>query len=97
MVTNTRKIQDYECENNPNLILIAARPLKADSNCIFDSIIGIEYLSKIFKSKFNYLNTYVTYIDDPVFFMQDYFYNIFRMYNMKNTLNELKEERSKIR
>ena len=87
MVTNTRKIQDYECENNPNLILIAARPLKADSNCIFDSIIGIEYLSKIFKSKFNYLNTYVTYIDDPIFFMQDYFYNIFRMYTMKNTLN----------
>ena len=87
MVTNTRQIQDYECENNPNLILIAAKPLKADVSCIFDSMPGMQYLSTIFKSKFNYLNTYVTYIDDSTFFMKEYFYNIFKMYNLKNTLN----------
>ena len=87
MVTNTRQIQDYECENNPNLILIAARPLKADVSCIFDSMPGMQYLSTIFKSKFNYLNTYVTYIDDSTFFMKEYFYNILKIYNLKNTLN----------
>ena len=87
MTINTRQIQDYECENNPNLILIANDVLRGDNTCIFDSVMGLQYLSTVFKSKFNYLNTYVTYLGDIDFFMKEYFYNIFKRYNIKNTLN----------
>lgn len=59
-----RNIDEYICSLGPKLILIADKPLQNDKKEIFDSIKGIEYLTKVFESKFKSADTHVTYLSE---------------------------------
>lgn len=84
-----RKIGDYDCEQGPNLILIADKPLTRDQDEIFDSPQGRDYLEKCFSGKYRALNTHVTYVQDDSghSFSRETLFNILKVYKSRETLD----------
>lgn len=88
---SVQQIEDFSCSMKLNLLLIAKGPLNNDKKEIFDSIPGIDYLSKCFSSKFKHLNTHITYLREDKSFSNNMFFDILAYYarNSKIDISKL--------
>lgn len=84
-----RNIDDYFSTLGPRLLIIADKPYKLDKKEIFDSTVGMEYLSQCFKSKFKSAETHVTYIQDCLDddFCRKGIFSVLHHYVNRGTLN----------
>ena len=84
-----RNIDDYFSTLGPRLLIIAYKPYRLDKKEIFDSTVGVEYLSQCFKSKFKSAETHVTYIQDCLDddFCRKGIFSVLHHYVNRGTLN----------
>ena len=84
-----RDLKEYESTLGPKLLLITDKPLQYDKQEIFDSPLGIEYLSACFKSKFKSAETHVTYIENSknIPFLRKTFFDIIEEYVKRGTID----------
>ena len=83
-----RDVKEYKSTLGPKLLLIADKQLTHDKSEIFDSPVGMNYLSTCFKSKFKSVETHVTYIENSknIPFVRKTFFDILEAYKARGTL-----------
>ena len=88
-ISNTIK-NDVMANATLKLLLIIDKPLDKDTRVLFDSPIGLDYLSKCFKSKYKSINTHITCINDTKdneSFSQKTIYKILNYYKNNHLLD----------
>lgn len=89
IVSFERDKLDSFAQIRPNLILFAEKPLANDTEVVFDSKEGQNYLSLCAKSKFKSILTHVTYIKDTnnSNFVENHLFSILEYYRKRNCLD----------
>ena len=85
-----RNINDFDCQKELSLLLIAKEPLIDDNRVIFSSLRGMNYLLACDTSQYKLANTHVTFIKDlsKKSFTQTVIYKIFEHYASLNKVNQ---------